>query len=66
MRIFKWKKNGKEYSYNGKLFYEGDFLKGKKTGRGKEYNHEGKVIYEGDYLNGKKTGMEKNITKRDY
>ena len=56
------KRNGKvkEYYYNGKLIFEGEYLNGKRNGKGKEY-YNGKLIFEGEYLNGKKMEKEKNI-----
>ena len=47
------KKNGKdkEYNYNGKLLYEGEFLNDKRHGIGKEYYDE-KLKFEGEYLYG--------------
>ena len=51
-------KNGrgkiKQFYYNGKLEYEGEYLNGKKHGKGKDYNQNGKLIFEGEYLNGKR------------
>jgi antitoxin component YwqK of YwqJK toxin-antitoxin module len=51
-------KNGrgkiKQFYYNGKLEYEGEYLNGKKHGKGKDYNQNGKLIFEGKYLNGKR------------
>ena len=43
---------GKEYYwYNGKLFFEGDYLNGRKNGKGKEYYNNGKIKFEGEYFN---------------
>ena len=49
--------NGKvrEYYYNGKLSFEGEYLNGVKNGKGKEYKTSGELSYEGEYMNGKKT-----------
>ena len=51
-------KNGngkvKEYNWNDKLLFEGEYLNGKKNGKGKEYDYAGKLIFKGQYLNGKK------------
>ena len=33
------------------LFYEGEYLNGKRNGKGKEYS-KGNIIFEGEYLNG--------------
>jgi len=56
-------KNGngyvKEYGYEGKLKFEGEYLNGKRNGKGKEYDYEGKLKFEGDYLNGKRNGKGK-------
>ena len=41
----------KEYYYNGKLKFEGEYLNNKRNGEGKEYNWEGTLIYEGNYIN---------------
>ena len=37
-----------------KLYFEGEYLNGKRNGKGKEYNYDGKLVFEGEYLNGKK------------
>ena len=52
-RIFKGHRNGKgkEYYYNGKLKFEGEYLNGKKNGEGKEYYDNGKLRFKGEYLN---------------
>ena len=42
---------GKEYNWNGKLIFEGEYLNGKRVGKGKEYDYDGKLIFEGEYLN---------------
>ena len=39
------------YNYNGKLIFDGEYLKGKRNGKEKEYDDEGKLIFEGEYLN---------------
>ena len=44
---------GKEYNYDGKLEYEGEYLNGKRNGKGKEYYNYGAIKFEGEYLNGK-------------
>ena len=51
----------KEYDFNGKLKFEGEYLNGKRNGKGKEYDFNGKLKFEGEYLNGKKTEKEKNM-----
>ena len=51
-------KNGegyiKEYNYDGKLKFEGEYLNGKRNGKGKEYYYDDKLEFEGEYLNGKR------------
>ena len=44
----------KEYGYNGRLRYDGEYLNGKRNGKGKEYNDDGELRFEGEYLNGKR------------
>ena len=41
----------KEYYNNGKLYFEGEYLNGKKNGKGKEYYYNGVLEFEGEYLN---------------
>ena len=48
------KKN--EYYDNGLLFFEGNYFKGKKSGKGKEFRKNGNLLFEGEYLNGLKHG----------
>ena len=51
---------GKEYDYNGKLIFEGEYLNGKKwNGKGKEYYSDGKLKFDGEYKNGLKEGYIK-------
>ena len=49
--------NGKgyarEYYNNGKLEFEGEYLKEERNGKGKEYYINGKLKFEGEYLYGK-------------
>ena len=52
--FFKKKIKRKEYDYNGKLEFEGEYLNGERNGKGKEYYKNGELIFEGEYLNGKK------------
>ena len=40
----KWK--GREYYKNGKLLFEGEYLKGKRNGEGKEYYFIGELLFE--------------------
>ena len=51
--------NIKEYYYNGKLKFEGEYLNGERNGKGKEYYKYGKLIFEGEYLNGERNGKGK-------
>ena len=49
-------------AYNNMVYYDGEFLKGKKHGKGKEYYDYGvtiKLKFEGEYLNGKRNGKGK-------
>ena len=39
---------------DGKLKFEGEYLKGEKNGKGKEYHSNGKLLFEGEYLKNKK------------
>ena len=58
--------NGKgtiqEFSNEGKLIFEGEYLNGKRNGKGKEYNSYDRIKFEGEYLNGK--GKEYNRYNR--
>ena len=47
----KWKGKGKELYPDKKIFFQGEYDKGKKL-RGKEYYEEGQLKFEGEYLNG--------------
>ena len=49
----------KEYYYNGKIKFEGEYLNGKKNGKVKEYDDYGQLIFEGEYLDGKRNGKGK-------
>ena len=51
----------KEYYYNGKLKFEGEYINGEINAIGKEYHDNGKLRFEGEYLNGKKMEKEKNM-----
>ena len=56
--VYETKEKGKEYFYNGKISYEGEYLNGKRNGIGKEYDYwNGKLKFEGEYIMIKK--MEK-------
>ena len=53
--IYESKTKGKEYSWEGHLIYEGEYLKGEKHGKGKEYYYYGNgVKFDGQFRNGKK------------
>ena len=45
----KWK--GKVY-FDGKLFFEGEYLNGQINGKGKAYDSSGELYFEGEYLKG--------------
>ena len=50
----------KEYDFDGKLEFEGEYLNGLRNGKGKSYEDNGRLEFEGEYLNGKKwNGKEK-------
>ena len=54
-------KNIKREDENLFLFYEGEFLDGKRNGQGKEYNEDGLVCFEGEYANEKRIrGIKKS------
>ena len=44
----------KEYEKYGKLYFEGEYLNGKRNGKGKEYDYNGNLEFEGEYLNGER------------
>ena len=48
-----------EYDFEGKLMFEGEYLKGLKNGKAKEYYYNGNLTFEGEYLNGKRNGKGK-------
>ena len=50
----------REYYYDDKLIFEGEYLDGKRNGKGKEYC-EYKLIFEGEYLNGERSGKGKEF-----
>ena len=62
-------KNGngkvKEYSGDGTLEFEGEYLNGQRNGKGKEYDKDGKLIFEGEYLNGQRNGKGKEYYDKD-
>ena len=37
---------------NGKLWFEGEYLNGKRNGKWKEYNHKDNILFDGEYNNG--------------
>ena len=43
-----------EYSDNGALIFEGEYLNGIKNGKGKQYDGFGNLLFEGEYLDGKR------------
>ena len=56
----------KEYYYNGKLKFEGDYINGERNGKIKEYNYyDGKLIFEGEYLNDKRNGKVRKYNYYD-
>ena len=50
------RKKGKEYNYDGKIIYEGDYLNDQRNGKGKIYYKNDKLKYEGEFMNGLKNG----------
>ena len=44
----------KEYSYDNKLIFEGEYKNGDMDKKGKEYNINGRLIFDGEYLNRRK------------
>ena len=51
--------NGKIKTYywdSCQLAFEGEYVKGKKSGKCKEYNSNGNLEFEGEYVNGEKSG----------
>ena len=57
--IKKRKEFKKEYHYNGKLKFEGEYLNGLRNGKGKEYDILGNLLFEGEYINGIRNGKGK-------
>ena len=47
-------KNGKgyvkEYNWNDKLEFEGEYLEGKRNGKGQKNEYNGKLKFEGEYV----------------
>jgi len=59
-KINNGKGKGKKYYENGKLYFEGEYIKGERNGKGKEYYYvSDKLKFEGEYLNGEKNGKGK-------
>ena len=54
MKNGRWK--GKEIDFNGNLFFEGEYICGKRYGKGKEFYDNSKLKFEREYLNGKRNG----------
>ena len=54
---------GKEYYYDDKLEFEGEYVNGEWNGKrkGKEYNNNGELEFEGKYLKG-----ERNTPGKEY
>ena len=50
----------KEYNYENKLIFVGEYSNGVKNGKGKEYEN-GYIIFEGEYSNGKRNGKGKEF-----
>ena len=40
----------REYYYNGKISFEGEYLNNKRNGKGKEYYDNGNLKFEGEFL----------------
>ena len=47
---------GKEYNYDGKLLFSGEYKNGERNGKGKEYHSNGKLKFEGEYRHGVRNG----------
>ena len=46
----------KKFTMKKILFFKGEYLNGKRTGKGMEYFFNGNISYKGEYLNDKKHG----------
>ena len=60
-------KNGKGREYileTDVLFFEGEYLNGKRNGKGTEYHESGKIKSVVEYINGKKNGKGKEYNKK--
>ena len=45
---------GKEFNFEIKLKFEGEYLNGKRNGKGTEYGYIDNILFEGEYLDGKR------------
>ena len=60
MTIINGAGKGKEYSNEGELIYEGEYLDGiRYNGKGVEYNYNGDLFFKGEYINGQSKGYGK-------
>ena len=48
------------------MFFEGEYLNGKRNGKGKEYYEYGKLKFDGEYSNGKRNGKGKEYGKNNF
>ena len=58
--------NGKkrEYGFDNKLEFEGEYLNGKRNGKGIEYYNNGELRYEGEFLDNKRNGYGKEYNDK--
>jgi len=56
--------HGKEYDYNDKLIFKGEYLNGKRNGKGKEYDYDN-IIFDGEYSDGKRSGKGKEYNSNN-
>ena len=65
-KIFKKKRNGKrkEYYFNGKLKFEGEYLNGETNGKGKDYYYDCKLIFQWFNKNDEKFKNLKNGNRK--
>jgi len=56
------KRNGKvkEYRWNGKIKFEGEYWYGKRNGKAKEFDFDGKLKFDDEYLDGNKIKRSQN------
>ena len=67
-RILNGQRNGKgkEYSSDGKLIFEGEYINGLRNGKGKEYDKgNGILIFEGEYSYRQRNGKGKEYDYDD-